>query len=384
MTEEEINSSANNLKSENKSIINDLLKELELENELEKLTNKRKIQELDPNEYDRLIDIMIEVYELPVQDQERIKPKRHIKPNNKLAKEITHNFINKGTQSLIVRNRIKPEIITNVALTYEANEHEKFTLYDREVHDSVITLYEAGNKIISAGTVYRAMNGLVKSEKASPQAIETVTRSLEKSRLIMLDIDCKREKEKHYKDKDFKSEYKGFLFDCNKLTVPTKNQSKIVYEFLDKPILYEYAQMSKQIINVPIELLHTEWGKRNSEELIIMRGCLLRHIEDMKWASFQRRNNKIRLKGYKDHKGFHNGIYEELDVTFDNYSDSAYKKKTYDIRKNIEEILTEWKNQKYVDNYEFYKQGKTIIGVAVSLPDKKENSSSKNNRTKKQ
>ena len=143
-----------------------------------------------------------------------IVPKRHIKPNNKLANEITRNFINEGQQELLVSSeKSKLEIVTRAMLTYTDEKislsgRPRFTSYDREVHDGVVTLYEAGNRVITPSMVYRAMNGMADSEKISPQAVGAVTRSLDKSRRIMVYIDFSQEARAY--NNNCKATYEGF------------------------------------------------------------------------------------------------------------------------------------------------------------------------------
>jgi hypothetical protein len=114
-------------------------------------------------------------------------PKRHVKPNNKLANKITKNLVDEGEIELIVSNKkAKKEVFTKVMLAYDNRyidlSGQKYTPYDREVYDGVVTLYAAGNNIVTPAMVYRAMNGLTESDKISPQTLSAVIKSLDKSR----------------------------------------------------------------------------------------------------------------------------------------------------------------------------------------------------------
>jgi hypothetical protein len=107
--------------------------------------------------------------QIKTQELQSILPQKHVKPNNKLANEITKDFINEGEISLNVGRRgSKREIITKAMLSYQDEKISlsgriAFTPYDREVHDGVVTLYVAGNEVITPEMVYRAMNGMTET-----------------------------------------------------------------------------------------------------------------------------------------------------------------------------------------------------------------------------
>lgn len=120
-----------------------------------------------------------------------VKPKNALMLNNKLSLELTKDFINQGEQSINVAAKNKAPITIYASMNYNDKNislSRDFTAYDREIHNAVISLYVAGNTTFTADMVYRAMNGLTNSEKVSPQAIEVVTQSIEKSRVTKLTI----------------------------------------------------------------------------------------------------------------------------------------------------------------------------------------------------
>ena len=162
-----------------------------------------------------------------------------------------------GERELKVNNKnSKKEVTTKVMLNYENENVQlisrlKFTPYDREVYDGVITLYEAGNEIVTPSMVYRAMNGLTETEYIKSEAILKIKESIDKSRFIKTVIDYTDEA-KMYNHTVDKTTYEGYLLACNKITVEAGGTKQEAYKLLDKPILYEYAQISGQIISVPI------------------------------------------------------------------------------------------------------------------------------------
>lgn len=328
------------------SIMDDLT-EHDIEKTIKKLKKELK-KYLDVKESKQLVPL------------KSITPKNHVKPNNKLANEISKDFLNAGEIELRVSKlKAKKEITTKAMLFYKIENvslagKAKFTPYDREVYDGVTTLYEAGNEVITPTMVYRAMNGMIDQEYVSSQAIEAVTESLDKSMRTILKIDYLQEAQAYRKD--CKATYEGYLLACEKVTVTTGGTTQEAYKLLRKPILYEYAQVSGQILSVPIKLLQTKKAVRSTDEVIVIRGYLLRQIEGMKSHTFTR-NNKITFES----------VYSVLDISTEHCSEAMYKKKTHIIRQHVEALLSEWINQGYIKKHMQYKEGKSIKGVIITL-----------------
>ena len=300
-----------------------------------------------------------------------IVPQSHIKPNNKLAREMPRDILNTGPVDLVVRrgSTKKKEIITKVTLAYEDKNislsgRAEFTAYDSEVQDGVITLWEAGNKTFTPSMVYRAMNGMDETEKVGKQALDTVTRSIEKCRHIFVKIDITQEA-RLYNKAIQKAAMDGYLLECRGVTIKTGGHTQNGYRLLAKPLLYQYAQISGQVISAPYRLMQTKGAVRGTEEVIVIRGHLLRRIEDMKAGNF-----------YTNKKVAFESIYKTLRITPENCGteaktqagkEAAYKKKTAVIRQHVSAILNEWQKQGYIKGHTQYKTGKIIKGVTIAL-----------------
>lgn len=288
-----------------------------------------------------------------------IIPKNHVKPNNKLANKITKGIVDEGEFDLVVSGKkAKKEVFTKVMLTYDEkyvqfSGREKYMPYDREVYDGVVTLYEAGNDLITPAMVYRAMNGLTDSEYIKPEALETVRRSLDKSRRIYMTIDYTDEA-KLYNKNIQKTTYEGYMLAANKVTIKINDKEQEGYKILGKPILYEYAQISGQIITVPIKLLQTKDAVRGTDEVIVIRGYLLRQIEWIKNDKTTRSDNIT-----------YQGIYEELSILRTALDSKAYENKTRKIRNHVKAVLDEWIDEGYILKYEEYKERNAIKGVTI-------------------
>ncbi|MCL2410814.1 MAG: hypothetical protein FWC97_04140 [Treponema sp.] len=289
-----------------------------------------------------------------------VLPKKYVKPNNKLSNKVTKDIVDKGEFNLIVSSgKAKKEVFTKVMLTYDNSNiklsGQKYTPYDREVYDGVVTLYVAGNDTITPAMVYRAMNGLTETEKIRPETLKKVAKSLDKSRFIRTVIDYTDEV-KMYNRNIEKTTYDGYLLAAKKITVKINGEEHEAYKLLDKPILYEYAQISGQIVSVSMKYLQTKNAVRGTDEVIIIRGYLLRQIEWMRNEKISRSDNIT-----------YQAIYDELEISRVVYDEIQYKKKTAKIRNHIKAILEEWKQQGYIIDYAEYKNGKTLIGISMMI-----------------
>ena len=291
-----------------------------------------------------------------------IRPKSYTMPNTKLSNKITkeNHLENLKLEVIVGSGKSKNEITTKVMLNYEnENVHlisrVEFTPYDREVYDGVTTLYEAGNIVVNPAMVYRAMNGLTETEQVSEKAVDEVRKSLDKSSFIKISIDYTDEAKLYNREID-KTTYVGYLLACEKIIVESGGTELEAYKLLRCPILYEYAQISGQIITVPINLLNTRDTVNSTEDVIIIRGFLLRQIEWMKHPKSNRSTNIT-----------YQSVYEELEILRADLDERAYENKTGKIRKHIKAILESWKTQKYLKNFEEYKDGKQFKGVKIHL-----------------
>lgn len=318
------------------------------------------------NDLQKIFELLEEKYSSAIASKDiellrSILPKKHTKPNNKLANKITKNLMNEGTIELVINNKkAKKEVTTKVMLNYEDDNVQlisraKFTAYDREVYDGVTTLYEAGNEIVTPAMIYRAMNGLTETEYIQPEALLKIKESIDKSRFIRTVIDYTDEAKLYHQEVD-KTIYEGYLLNCEKINVEAGGKELEAYKLMRKPILYEYAQISGQIISIPINLLNTKDTVNSTEDVTIIRGYLLRQIEWMKHERSKRDTNIT-----------YQGIYEELEVYKKDFDKRAYENKIIKIRKHVKAILESWKIQNYINYFEEYKDGRQIKGVKINL-----------------
>lgn len=282
-----------------------------------------------------------------------IIPKSYHITNNKLSNEMTKDFINQGNIELaVIKSGKKGEVLTYNSLTYDnpnisITGKQEFTAYDRTIHNAVCTLYAAGNKEITPAMVYRTANGMTDKETVSPQAIEAVTQSLDKSRFLRLKVDYKAEARVRGITDVKKFEIDSYLFPAKMINIAAGGYEVTAYQILDTPALYHYAQLTKQIISVSLPLLDTREATRNTEEMIPIKEYLIRRIEIMKHNDDT--SNRI----------VYDTIFSEAGIT------ELNKDKSYNLRTYIKAILKLWQNKKYIKSFKEYKEGKSIKGVEI-------------------
>jgi len=198
---------------------------------------------------------IVEQQEKDIVKLKSIIPSIYIIPNTKVSNKL-NAILENGEVEIQVN---KKGTFTKVSINYNDKNiilPKNFTTYDRTVLNASISLYETGNRELTPGMVYRCMNGLSNNEKVSPQAIETVTRSIDKARRLFCTIDYTEEARNRKKDTD-KCTIEGTILNADKIIIQAGRHEVIGYRFNTKPLLYQYAQVSKQIISVPISLLNT-------------------------------------------------------------------------------------------------------------------------------
>lgn len=281
-----------------------------------------------------------------------IIPKTFAITNNKLSNEMTKDFTNKGDISLAVMNvGKKNEIRTYNSLNYEGKDisitgRYEFTAYDRVIHNAVCSLYAAGNDILTPAMIYRAVNGMKETEYVSPQAMEAVKSSVNKSRFMRLVVDFTEEAKARGMDIE-KTIIDSNLLNATVITIKSGGNNVDAFKIHAIPVLYQYSQRTKQIISIPLALLDTKEATRNTEEIISIKEYLIRRIEVMK--NDDAMNNKI----------LYDTIFEEIGLK------NVIKQKSLVLRNNIKSILDLWKEKGYIHNFEEYKVGKSIKGIKI-------------------
>ncbi len=304
----------------------------------------------------------------------------HIIPNNKLTNTLTKIPQSPIEIVLDVAGRgAKNKVTTTCILSYDGDNvkisgKQPFTEFDRNVYNAVVSLYVAGNTVVTPAMVYRAMTGMSDTEYVSPKQIDSVTHSLDKMRFLRARIDCSEE----FKMRQIAVNGKriaGLGYDDNLLHlsvkwVKTGGVTISAYEILSPPILYQYSNAVKQILRVPSTLLDvkeldstgniTDCSLANTESRIQIKGYLLRRIEGMK-ANNGLNNPVVALSDYERDGETHRGLYSIAGTPTPSRTESAR------IRADVERMLSYWQAVNHISGYEIIKEVRKITGYKISV-----------------
>lgn len=279
--------------------------------------------------------------------------------NDKVNKLLPIIDVDGQEQPLIVSGKkAKKELTTTILLSYAGDNLElkggkSWTAYDRAVHNAVISLWEAGNTYFTPEMVYRAMNGITADDYISPTAVADVEASIEKSRVIKAVIKCS-DVSAAYKKKNTAT-LDAFLLEVRKATVKAGGTTKAAYCFISqaKPILYEYSQISGEILAFSPKLLQTKKAVNSTADVIVIREYLIRRIEEMKSPrkTAYRQNHKIKYAA----------IYSLLS------KEELTKDKQKKTKSHIEKLLKYYVGTKYIKGYEEYTIGRRKEGVIIDV-----------------
>lgn len=328
----------------------------------------------------KILDVIQELEQPPIEQLKSVLPKKHVMPNNKLANVMTMGIIDIGEITLEESKKgAKKRIETTCVLTYEGDKvkltgRQSFTEYDRNVYNAVASLYVYGDPshIVTPAMVYRAMTGLTDAEKPTAGQLAAVARSLDKMRFIRARIDCTEElKMRHItlnSQQINNGEIDTSLLMAEAVKVKAGGQTVKAYHILKVPILYEYAAAVKQVLTVSASTLDIKElnpdgsaGARlpNTESRILIKGYLIRRIEGMKGKN-KLNNPVIALYDYQRDGETHYGLYSitgKVDPT---------REEMRRIREDAEKMLAYWKATGYITDYEVQTQGKKITGFKIT------------------
>jgi hypothetical protein len=142
------------------------------------------------------------------------------------------------------------------------------------------------------------------------------------------------------------------LLEVRKITRKINGYDKIGYMFISdyKPLLYDYNQITKQIVSIDPLLLDTRSTLNTTAEVTVIREYLLRRIEEMK-SNKKPLSNKIKFSSIIELLGLEN----------------ATKQKKAKIRERTEKLLGHYIKINYIKAYNTYMQGRTIEGIEIKI-----------------
>lgn len=277
-------------------------------------------------------------------------PKTFITPKDKVSNLAFAGKLSEEMLSLKTEGRdSKKELTARVNINIEALKNisisRDLSPYDREVHDSIVSLYiDGGNEYITPLMIYRTMTGNPNA-KLLPKQQVAISESVDRCSYTKIRIDATDEAKAYGMDKAI---YEGNLLYTEKATVLHLGKKSEWIHLLRKPVLYDYASSKDQIGRLDIKLLDTPTNK--NEEVIILQGYLQRRILSMKGSSLSR--NIV-----------YDTIYKYLNVSSDNPAVERNKKNK--IRDFVREILKYWVEQRFISGFTENKKGNVVTSITI-------------------
>lgn len=302
--------------------------------------------------------------------------KNYYMPNNKLAKSMTKDVIDNGTLTLVVSGKkAKKEIVTRCLLTYEGDRvklqgQRPFTEFKRTLYNGIVSLFVDGDEshIMTPAMIYRAANGITDGTDPSAGMKAAITRAVNEMRFITAEIDFTDEAKMYRADVD-NCYVKDTILDVRELSVSISGKPYTAFYVKQTPLLYEYAQVSKQIASLPPHLLDIrqvpknkagkiETGKApggrisNNDRRMAVKSYLLRRIYDMQHDPTLSRNI----------------IFDTMNDEIATESEKTFTaKEQRNIREYIPQVLDYWTHQNFIKGYEPVKGGNKIRGYAIKI-----------------
>lgn len=302
--------------------------------------------------------------------------KNYYMPNNKLAKSMTKDVIDNGTLTLVVSGKkAKKEIVTRCLLSYEGDKvklqgQRPFTEFKRTLYNGIVSLFVDGDEshIMTPAMIYRAANGITDGTDPSAGMKAAITRAVNEMRFITAEIDFTDEAKMYRSDVD-NCYVRDTILDVRELSVSISGKPYTAFYVKQPPLLYEYAQVSKQIASLPPHLLDIrqvpknkagkiETGKApggrisNNDRRMAVKSYLLRRIYDMQHDPTLSRNI----------------IFDTMNDEIATESDKTFTaKEQRNIREYIPQVLDYWTHQNFIKGYEPVKGGNKIRGYAIKI-----------------
>lgn len=245
--------------------------------------------------------------------------------------------------------------ITNINYTNEEIKikgYNKINYFDKFVHDTVCTFWEQGQTEITPTMILRAMRGNPKQKDFSRQQVEAVTKSLNKMRCTLVEIDATQEaKLKKWIDKDSKMIFKSYLLPLTSITILTGGNTLDGFNIITCPPLWAYTQQTNQRITVKDDLIkNLSFDKHGIIYYLIHRLHLIKY----KQSDTRKNNSNVIIL---------ENMFTDLDLTKE-FKDKKQKKKILD---NITKNLDVWIKQKDIKHYEVITEGKVKSKIKILI-----------------
>ena len=300
-----------------------------------------------------------------IKSYKSIAPDKYLIPTGKVPRAMTER--ESGSAEVIPAHGKTPTVKTSFILHFQDDEsikilgRKKISKFDMAIMNGVISLVATGNIAITPAMAYRTAAGWGTDHGVTQKQEEAARKSIERLRVTFVQIDATEEAKAYCKKRGIKkvSSWKrdGALLSCEgeEITLNGKKVKAYLFNNYDKngnlkmPIIKEYADISGQILALPMEL--SDMPISATEDNIILKNYLWVQIGAIK-------NNKTKRR----HEIAYEGIYKELEI---DPSSVLGRKQAQRAREATEKLLENWKRKGAIKGYSIYKAGRKPAGIKI-------------------
>lgn len=318
-----------------------------------------------------------EPQQLPLPLLPAIEITKYVMINNTAMNDMTTMPLINGDPHDVYVFGNKSDITTYIAISCEPDPEigveiklpRKLSAYKRTLTNAVISLFVAGKEkgqdkpLLSDEMINRAMPGA--GEKLTRGKKAAMTKALNELRATHMTINATTEfRKRGIIGPNDTWERDGYFFSLTRDTVRVQNGRTVhAYQIDRKPLMYEYAQLTNQLLTVPAKCLDirrvkdgqiTDKAVGMNEDRQALTDILLRRIALMK----QDAHNK---KQKQSHTILFSTLFETADLA------NLSRDREMDYRKFIFDVLDYQTAIGYIKGYKKQTKGRAITGIEIRL-----------------
>lgn len=282
-------------------------------------------------------------------------------------------FYDDGGRPIRVSGDNESEITTMLALSYDdgiSNVTRPLNEFDRVVHDGMATLWANGHRVFTIKQLTELIKGRKVTKRSECAPVEESVMKQWHTHAHMDFSDEMRGRTVPTDDgeavADDGSEIEMSVVNVAKVKVPTTNGGKCeAYVMIAPPIFYQHDRAVGQITTYPRSLLEADTGISATKDTMVLQNAIIRRIARMKHKgakSPRASDRRIRFVTLMKECGF--VAYEE---GASNSDINVNKTEAKRVRDKTEKILNSLKDEGYIKDWSFYKEGRYYVGVEIVL-----------------
>lgn len=274
----------------------------------------------------------------------------------------------KNIDNIIEDKRLK--ILSPVKIIFPKDENGNniiLTPFEKLILNVLLSAQEVGNEFISYSKLFHLLGGGDKLFGNANKMNEVIDKALWKLRCTDLtvnltDIVSKRKKYANKLNAPFNDtnkriiEWRGVLFpnEIVSTRINGKN-SKSVIHFLGKSIILRIADLKDQVARADLNLLAVPI--RTTENTLTLIGYLLERILKIKGSNDESRTHVTKLSNIISFET----LFRQCGISAED------KRQRYKIRQTVTEILTFFKEQKFIADYSLDKSTDGDFSIKISF-----------------